>query len=105
MELTAGVKPGSRLMALERIFHHFDLGGHGYITREEIMALGQASRDILSHLIPTLTLTLTSKARRSLGHKGGSWDQEKNQRLLDKIDRKGNGRIDKSEFLSYFGLN
>lgn len=44
----------------------------------------------------------TGQARRSLGHKGGEWTEEKNRKLLRKIDVNGDGQISEEEFVEYF---
>jgi len=41
-------------------------------------------------------------ARRSLGQKSSAWTPEKNAKLVAKIDKDGDGEIDKNEFVTHF---
>ena len=64
------------------MFREFDLDGSGVIEAEELLALG--------------------KARRSLGQKQGEWTEEKNARLVKRMDANGDGEIQMSEFVHHF---
>ena len=60
----------------------FDIDGTGKIEPDEILEIG--------------------KARRSLGQSAGKWTEEKNDRLVNKIDADHDGIISASEFSEHF---
>jgi len=67
---------------LRDIFREFDLDNGGSIDSSELLELG--------------------KARRSLGQKASTWTEEKNARLVRKIDSNRDGDISESEFVNFF---
>ena len=73
---------GSRKYKLFQVFIEFDLDNSGEILTEELLELG--------------------KARRKLGQKSGEWTEEKNAKLVKKIDVNGDGVITMSEFTDFF---
>ena len=73
---------GSRKYKLFQVFIEFDLDNSGEILTEELLELG--------------------KARRKLGQKSGEWTEEKNAKLVKKIDVNGDGVIAMSEFTDFF---
>ena len=73
---------GSRKYKLFQVFIEFDLDNSGEILTEELLELG--------------------KARRKLGQKSGEWTEEKNAKLVKKIDVNGDGMIAMSEFIDFF---
>ena len=72
----------SRIYKLLHVFAVFDLDCSGFIETTELLKLG--------------------KARRSLGQKSGEWTEEKNARLVQKMDANGDGVISAAEFSEYF---
>ena len=40
-------------------------------------------------------------ARRTLGHKASAWTPEKNKRMVTKMDKDGDGGVDRDEFVNY----
>jgi len=76
---------GRRTAKLERVFAAFDLDGSGSIERDELFELG--------------------KARRVAGQAHGSWTEEKNDRLVQKLDTDQDGKVCKDEFTSHFEQN
>ena len=70
------------LIKLLKVFGVFDLDGSGEIESSELLHLG--------------------KARRKLGQKGGEWSEEKNARLVKKMDVNGDGTVSGSEFAEFF---
>eukprot|EP00656_Telonema_subtile_P041217 TRINITY_DN4634_c0_g1_i2.p1 TRINITY_DN4634_c0_g1~~TRINITY_DN4634_c0_g1_i2.p1 ORF type:complete len:476 (+),score=126.26 TRINITY_DN4634_c0_g1_i2:391-1818(+) len=74
-----------RDVALRRVFEEFDLDDCGVIEAAELMQLG--------------------KARRALGQKQSDWTEEKNAKLVRKMDANGDGEIDVSEFVHHFGAS
>ena len=71
-----------RLQQRLNVFSVFDLDGSQQIEMKELLELG--------------------KARRSLGQKSSEWTEEKNGRLLKKMDVDGDGNISAKEFSEYF---
>jgi len=71
-----------RVADLEDVHRAFDIDNSGFIEAKELMLLGQA--------------------RRKLGQKEGEWTEEMNQRMLDRMDSHGNGKVDRQEFAKYF---
>ena len=80
------VKPSlskaTREQALRNVFTAFDLDGSGWIESSELLKLG--------------------KARRSLGHKSDEWTEQKNIRLINKMDTNKDGLISCAEFCHHF---
>ena len=72
----------ARLKKLQQVFNEFDLDGTGEIESTELLQLGQA--------------------RRALGQKGGEWTEEKNARLVRKIDVNADGTVRGAEFCEFF---
>jgi len=73
-----------RAIWLQVIFREFDYEGDGTVDKKELYALGTA--------------------RRSVGQKRGTWTEEDNMRLLQKIDLNGDGLIQEAEFIKHFDL-
>ena len=71
-----------RQSQLVKVFAEFDLDDSGEIESKALLALGQA--------------------RRSLGQKGGVWDESKNAKLVKNMDSSGDGLVDEKEFARYF---
>ena len=71
-----------RKKSLEKVFAQFDLDDGGAIESTELQALGTA--------------------RRALGQKQSSWTEEKNARLVRRMDSNGDGDISGTEFVDYF---
>jgi len=71
----------SRSAQLTEIHEQFDVLGRGYVSENELFALG----------------TGKGATHRS------SWNKKKNKALFSHIDDDGNGKINVSEFVSYFG--
>ena len=71
-----------RIGKLERVFDAFDLDGSGDIEKEELFELGNA--------------------RRSMGQARSTWTEEKNNRLVERLDQDGNGVVSKEEFATEF---
>lgn len=67
---------------LERVFDAFDLDGSGTVEKDELYELGNA--------------------RRSLGQARGTWTEEKNNRLVERLDQNGDGQVSKEEFATEF---
>ena len=68
--------------ALQRVYDEFDLNGDGAVSSEEMLALGQARRD--------------------LGQKGGKWTAEQNEAMMCKMGVDQHGHVSKGHFVSYF---
>ena len=64
------------------VYAQFDLDGSGNIESSELLALGQA--------------------RRKLGQKTSAWTEEKNAKLVQKMDSDGDGQVSEREFATYF---
>jgi Ca2+-binding EF-hand superfamily protein len=62
-----------RVAKLEHVFSAFDIDNNGVIDREELFELGTA--------------------RRTTGQKRGSWTEEKNRRLVEKLDVNEDGQV------------
>ena len=71
-----------RRQQLVEVFKVFDLDKSGVIESSELLELGQM--------------------RRKLGQKSGEWNEEKNARLIKKMDANGDGKIQESEFAQFF---
>jgi hypothetical protein len=73
-----------RQAALRRVFAAFDHhgGGGGTVDSKELFALGTA--------------------RRSVGHRAGTWTEEMNRKLIARMDANGDGEIDEGEFVQHF---
>jgi tellurite resistance protein len=71
-----------RHAALRGVFRKFDLDRGGYVEAQELMVLG--------------------KARRTLGQKSGEWNEEKNTKLIKRMDTNGDGQISENEFIEFF---
>jgi len=71
-----------RVVVLNTVFEMFDLDCGGTISRDELMALGQA--------------------RRQLGQKGGDWDEVRNERLMVSMNADVDGNVTRSNFVNYF---
>ena len=67
---------------LRKVFRTFDSFGKGRLTREQLMSLGVA--------------------RRELGHKQGVWSKKENDRLMSQMDLDGDGSIDEGELVAHF---
>ena len=65
-----------------QVFAAFDMDGSGTIEAAELFELG--------------------KARRKLGQKQGEWTQEMNRKMVQRIDRDGDGLINGTEFSTFF---
>jgi Ca2+-binding EF-hand superfamily protein len=74
-----------RVAKLEHVFSAFDIDNNGVIDREELFELGTA--------------------RRTTGQKRGSWTEEKNRRLVEKLDVNEDGQVSKDEFTEHFAEN
>lgn len=83
-EMRVVMSQNTRHMQLVSVFREFDLDETGYVEPAELLQLG--------------------KARRSLGQKSGKWTEEKNARLIEKMDKSGDGQICESEFVEHFDL-
>ena len=69
--------------ALLRMVHKMmDDDDTGHIEAQELHRLGQA--------------------RRTLGHKSGTWTKENNDKLMSKLDVSGDGNVEAKEFAVYF---
>eukprot|EP00658_Telonema_sp_P-2_P076298 TRINITY_DN6653_c0_g1_i1.p1 TRINITY_DN6653_c0_g1~~TRINITY_DN6653_c0_g1_i1.p1 ORF type:complete len:604 (+),score=126.90 TRINITY_DN6653_c0_g1_i1:162-1973(+) len=75
-------KQEERAWALRSVFDLFDLDGSGTLEADELLQLGIA--------------------RRALGHQKGEWTPEANERLLQRVDKDGDGVVDREEFCRYF---
>eukprot|EP00658_Telonema_sp_P-2_P035028 TRINITY_DN25526_c0_g1_i1.p1 TRINITY_DN25526_c0_g1~~TRINITY_DN25526_c0_g1_i1.p1 ORF type:complete len:824 (-),score=233.95 TRINITY_DN25526_c0_g1_i1:161-2464(-) len=73
-----------RQSRLTQLFGMFDLDGSGMIEARELLELG--------------------RARRELGQRSGAWTEEKNNRLVRKMDVKGDGVVSCEEFVSHFSI-
>ena len=62
-----------RQVELQKVFKLFDLNSDGTIGKGEMYQLGQM--------------------RRKLGQKGGEWTHAQNDRLFDRIDSDGDGKV------------
>jgi len=71
-----------RSHVIGEVFDLFDLDGLGTVQADELLLLGQA--------------------RRTLGQKTGTWDEEKNKKFMAKIDKDGSGDCDRDEFVAHF---
>ena len=71
-----------RVMKLLEVFNEFDLDRSGHIEAAELLELG--------------------KARQTLGQKSREWTEEKNARLVNKMDTNSDGKIAGCEFAEYF---
>ena len=60
----------------------FDHNGDGQIDVSELNSIG--------------------KQRRKLGHKSGEWTQEKNEKLVRKLDADGDGFVTSRDFVQYY---
>lgn len=65
-----------------KVFQAFDLDNSGYVEAEELQLLGQQ--------------------RKTLGQKERVWTQERNAKLIAKMDISRDGLIDQEEFLVHF---
>ena len=71
-----------RRAALSAVFEELDLDSSGYIEPSELMVLGTA--------------------RQSMGQKARVWTEEKNLNLVRRMDKNGDGQIEKEEFIGHF---
>ena len=71
-----------RSSGLMRVFEAFDYDRSGYVCSKELYALGMA--------------------RRAKGHKTSSWTADKNAKLIQQMDRDGDGVIQKEECVMHF---
>eukprot|EP00658_Telonema_sp_P-2_P078245 TRINITY_DN7287_c0_g1_i6.p1 TRINITY_DN7287_c0_g1~~TRINITY_DN7287_c0_g1_i6.p1 ORF type:complete len:465 (-),score=192.02 TRINITY_DN7287_c0_g1_i6:334-1728(-) len=71
-----------RQEALLKVFKEMDDDDSGYVEAAELLLLGQA--------------------RRKLGHKQGEWTVEKNDKMVAKMDKNGDGHISAEEFAAHF---
>lgn len=67
---------------MAKVFDMFDLDGSGKVESNELFKLGTA--------------------RRTLGQKQGKWSENSNARLIKKMDKDGDGDIDRDEFITHF---
>ena len=67
---------------LRELFEMLDVDNTRYIEAAELMMLGQA--------------------RRPLGHPSGAWTEDKNSRLVSRMDVSGQGKIKITEFVEHF---
>jgi len=75
--------PGaSRRLQLKKIFAAFDYDNSGAVEPEELLVLGQR--------------------RRALGQKERIWTEERNARLVSRMDKNKDGQIDEDEFVDHF---
>ena len=72
----------SRRSRLRDVFVMMDVDKTKYIEAAELMMLGQA--------------------RRQLGHPSGTWTEQKNARLVCRMDTSGDGKIEVAEFVEHF---
>jgi len=72
----------SRRQLLQSVFDAMDLDNSGHITMVELITLAET--------------------RRKLGHMAGMWNEKKNTHLLSKIDKSGDGMIERLEFVDYY---
>ena len=77
---TAKSRPRRRVSILRDVFRAFDLDDSGEIEPEELLALGQARRD--------------------LHQRDGVWTEKDNLRLVAEMDNNGDGVIQEEEFTS-----
>ena len=68
-----------RAAALHAVYKEFDLDRGGDVGRDEMLALGQA--------------------RRKLGHKGGQWTEQQNEKLLVKMGSNNAGNVTAENFV------
>jgi len=78
----AAVDRVDRRAVLNTVFEMFDLDCGGTISSDELMALGQA--------------------RRQLGQKGGDCDAVRNERLMVSMNADVDGNVTRSNFVNYF---
>ena len=71
-----------RRSQLEKVFRAFDIDGGGGIGADELFELGTA--------------------RRRLGHKGGAWTVEQNERTIAKMKNGRPGEVECAEFVRFF---
>ena len=64
-----------------RLFDMFDLDDSGWVESNELLALGKVYH---------------------CGHRSGKWTEEKNAKLVKKMDSNGDGVVCKEEFAAYF---
>eukprot|EP00658_Telonema_sp_P-2_P076661 TRINITY_DN6751_c0_g1_i4.p1 TRINITY_DN6751_c0_g1~~TRINITY_DN6751_c0_g1_i4.p1 ORF type:complete len:237 (+),score=96.07 TRINITY_DN6751_c0_g1_i4:131-841(+) len=69
-------------MCIRDRFKAFDINGDGTIGADELLVLG--------------------RQRRKLGQKSGEWTKEMNNRLMAKLDKNGDGRVQVREFVDFF---
>ena len=74
----------ARMQKLQQVFAVFDLDGGGTIECSELLELG--------------------KMRQELGQKSREWNEEKNSRLVKKMDENGDGVLSCTEFVQHFEL-
>ena len=86
-----GISDVAREQALKAMFRKLDLDRSGVLTKSELMIMSQARR----------FLGLTGDGKFPTPE--GDWDDEKNERLLSKMDTNRDGVVDEAEFLDYFG--
>ena len=72
----------ARTTMLQRLFDAFDIDEQGYLTKSILLELGEA--------------------RRALGQKSSSWDEEKATKMLKRFDSDGDGRVSDAEFVMAF---
>jgi len=72
----------ARIRQLKVVFRAFDLDGSGQMEPKELLVLG--------------------KQRSKLGQKQRKWTEEKNAKLIAKMDKDGDGSIDEEEFVRHF---
>ena len=72
---------------LREIFHIFDLEKNGVILKRELYILGRAKR--------VVEMDVSNRVQQA-------WTPEKNERLMERIDYNGDGKVEEGEFVKYF---
>jgi len=81
------------------------IGSDHQKTRREDLADVFALLDIdNSGTVDASELSRVASKRRQLGHKGGEWTAEKNDKLFTKLDRDKNGTVDPREFSTHYEM-
>ena len=76
------IKTSLRVVALQRVYKEFDINCDGTVSSREMLALGQARRD--------------------LGQKGGEWTKEHNRRMMRAMKADQHDCVSMKNFVKYF---